>query len=279
MLPGGPGFAGAYMRGTAELFSDVLRSHLIDPHGSGGSTPPADPADYSADGHAHFYEEVRVALGLERVIVFGHSFGATTALTYAARFPESTDRCIAVSPLGVGTEHDDAEGGAAETEMDAALSRHAGASWYPNAKAVWDGWTDAVLAADDPGEVDRMMAVVLPLYTAYPERPEVAAALAGLARDMKSDLAASKAWEDGLYQGVDLRPVLGGVRARTLVVAGELDPICGPAQAHPICEALPNATLELIGDCGHFPNEEAPDRYRRAVTSWLRATHSAGAQA
>ena len=40
MFAGGPGFAAGYMRSTAELFSDVLRSHLIDPHGSGGSTPP-----------------------------------------------------------------------------------------------------------------------------------------------------------------------------------------------------------------------------------------------
>ena len=43
MLPGGPGFAAEYMRRDAELFSDVLQSYLIDPHGSGGSTPPTNP--------------------------------------------------------------------------------------------------------------------------------------------------------------------------------------------------------------------------------------------
>src|SRR5262249_48071353 len=84
MLAGGPGSAAAYMRTSARLFADVLQSHLIDPHGSGGSTAPADPADYSPEGHARYYEEVRQALGLGEVVVFGHSFGATTALTYAA---------------------------------------------------------------------------------------------------------------------------------------------------------------------------------------------------
>ena len=106
MLPGGPGFAAEYMRGDAELFSDVLQSYLIDPHGSGGSTPPADPTHYSPEGHASFYEDTRSALGLGRVVVFGHSFGATTALTYAALYPESVTACIAVAPFGVGIEAD-----------------------------------------------------------------------------------------------------------------------------------------------------------------------------
>lgn len=87
MFPGGPGFAAAYMRGDAELFADTLERVLIDPDGSGASTPPADPADYSSEGHARFYDEARDAFGLETVCVIGHSFGATTALTYAALFP------------------------------------------------------------------------------------------------------------------------------------------------------------------------------------------------
>ena len=89
MFAGGPGFTAACMNGDAELFSGVLRAYLVDPHGSGSSTPPPDPASYSPEGHARFYEEVRRALGLSKVVVLGHSFGATTALTYAALFPEA----------------------------------------------------------------------------------------------------------------------------------------------------------------------------------------------
>lgn len=64
MLPGGAGFGAAYIRGDAALFAGELRSYLVDPHGSGGSTPPADPSQYSPAGHAEFDEEVRLALGL-----------------------------------------------------------------------------------------------------------------------------------------------------------------------------------------------------------------------
>jgi hypothetical protein len=50
MFAGGPGFMASYMNGDAELVSDVLCSYLMDPHGSGLSTPPADAADYSPEG-------------------------------------------------------------------------------------------------------------------------------------------------------------------------------------------------------------------------------------
>src|SRR5437870_4933311 len=97
MFAGGPGFSASYTNGDAELLSDVLCSYPIDPHGSGSSTPPADPADYSPEGHARFYEQVRQALALPKVVVLGHSFGATTALTYAALYPQRTAVCVAVA--------------------------------------------------------------------------------------------------------------------------------------------------------------------------------------
>src|ERR1017187_2969033 len=102
MFAGGPGFTASYMNGDAELLSDVLCSYLIDPHGSGSSTPPADLAGYSPEGHARFYEQVRQALALPQVVVLGHSFGATTALTYAALYPRSTAACVAVAAFGIG---------------------------------------------------------------------------------------------------------------------------------------------------------------------------------
>jgi len=86
LFPGGPGAAGSYMRKFAELSSSIFTNYLIDPHGSGGSTPPTSPDQYSPEGHARFYDEVRAALGLERVTVLGHSFGGGVALAYAALF-------------------------------------------------------------------------------------------------------------------------------------------------------------------------------------------------
>jgi pimeloyl-ACP methyl ester carboxylesterase len=97
-----------------------------------------------------------------------------------------------------------------------------------------------------------------------------AARLDELRSVLKANLAAGQAWEGGLYQSVDLRPLLGRITCPTLVVAGELDFICGPAQAQPIAAATTGSQLVILAGCGHAPSIEAPQAYRHAVTGFLR---------
>jgi pimeloyl-ACP methyl ester carboxylesterase len=268
MFMGGPGFNAELMRDDAELVAGRFASYLIDPHGSGNSSPPESTEAYDHRGHAAFYDEVRQALDLGRVSVHGVSFGGTVALTYAALFPEQTVRCMAVSAFAFGTDADAAQGGEAAAEMEAMLGRHAGASWYPRARATWDGWTDRVLAARDAGEVAAMFGEILPLYCSHPDRPDVAAALADFRSRLKVDLAASKAWETDIYQTIDLGPLLGDIACPTLVVAGELDLMCGPAQAGGIARRVAGAEMVVIPDCGHFPAMESPGPYQRTMLDW-----------
>ena len=270
---GGPGLPARLSRADAELLSGSFAVHLIDPHGSGASTPPSDPSQYDHFGHARFYDEVRRALGLERVTIAGISFGGTVALTYASMFPESTVQCLAVSAFGVGTQVDD---GQAAAEMERMLSRHAGAPWYAEARRVWDGWTDAVLEAQDSAQVDRMLATVLPFYFAHPDQADVHASIEWLQAEIRSDLAAMKSWEGGLYQTIDLRPLLANIICPTLVIAGELDLIGGPAQAGRIAASVPGAELVIVADCGHFVPAEAPEIFRSAVLEWSRSMPKPG---
>jgi len=264
-FPGGPGFSAALLRPDAELLADSFSVHLVDPAGSGGSTPPAEPSQYDHVGHARFYDEVRRALGVERAMIMGHSFGGVVALTYASLYPQHASGCISVASRVVGEQ---VEGQDAAAEMEASLSRHESQPWYPSARAVWDEWTDRVLAAQDPREVDSMMAEVLPLYTANPDSPGVKAMIEEWRADMRSDLAALKVWESGLWQGIDARPLLAQVTCSTLLLVGALDLICGPAQARLIAEALAGAEVVVVPDCGHFIAAEAPDAFRAAIVGF-----------
>ena len=264
MFPGGPGFAADYMLPEAEMFSDLLQSYLIDPHGSGGSTPPRDPVEYTPEGHAAFYEQVREALGLDDVVAFGHSFGAITGLAYCGLFPAAAGALVCVAGSA-------ASGSEADDQWERALGRHSGSDWYPEARAVLDAWTERVLATRDATEIERMMTAVLPLYTAHPDRPEVARALKDMDRYLTADLACLKAWESGVYQSFDLRPLLARIDCPTLVVAGELDFICGPPSAQLIAESVRDATKVVIPDCGHIPVCESPELYREVVEGFLKS--------
>jgi 2-hydroxy-6-oxonona-2,4-dienedioate hydrolase len=265
---GGPGLPARLSRPEAELFADSFSVYLIDPHGSGGSTPPADPSLYDHIGHARFYDEVRKALGLHQVSIAGMSFGGTVALTYTSLYPEATVRCIAVSAFAVGTEADDGE---AAAEMERMLSPHSGAGWYGHARRVWDEWTEQVLSATDAAQVDDMFHAVFPIYFAHPDPADVTVLIEWAGRELRTDLEALKAWEGGLYQGFDLRPMLATIARPTLVVSAELDPICGPAQARQIVAAVPRAELVIVPDCGHFPAWEAPEQFKAIVLDWCRS--------
>jgi proline iminopeptidase len=262
---GGPGFSAALLRQDAQLLADHFAVYLIDPAGSGGSTPPSDPSQYDHIGHARFYEEVRQALEIGPATIMGISFGGIVALTYASLYPEATTRCISVASRAVGEE---IEGDEAVAEMQAFLARHSHQPWYPAARKIWDEWTDRVLAADNAREVDAMMAEVLPLYTADPDRPGVQAMIEEWRRDMKSDLAALKVWESGLWQRIDARPLLAKIECPTLVLVGALDLICGPAQGRLIAAAVPRAELVIVPDSGHFIAAEAPESFRHEIVKF-----------
>jgi proline iminopeptidase len=87
-------------------------------------------------------------------------------------------------------------------------------------------------------------------------------------QDVKSDLAALKVWESGLWQRIDIRPLLAEIRHPTLVLVGALDLICGPAQGRLIAESVPGAELAIVPESGHFIGAEAPDDFRRAVLAF-----------
>jgi proline iminopeptidase len=263
---GGPGFSASLLRDDARLLADVFAVHLIDPPGVGESSPPEDPSQYDHIGHARFYDEVRTALGIEAATVMGISFGGIVALTYAALFQAATTRCIAIATRVTGEEIAAEE---AAAEMQELLARHSDAPWFPEAKQVWDGWTERVLAATEGREVDEMFATVLPLYTADPDQPGVRRLIETWRRDASTNLDAVKVWESGLFQRIDVRPLLQRVQAPTLVLAGELDLVCGPAHARTMGAALPHATVVIIPGAGHFLAAEAPVEFKQAIAAFV----------
>jgi proline iminopeptidase len=262
---GGPGFSATLLRRDAELLADHFAVYLIDPAGSGGSTPPSDPSQYDHIGHARFYDQVRQALGVGPATIMGESFGGIVALTYAALYPDATKSCISVASRAVG---EDVESEEAAAEMQAFLARHSHEPWYPRAREIWDEWTERVLAAEDSREVDAMMAEVLPLYTADPNRPGVQARIEEWRREMKTDLSAAKVWESGLWQKIDVRPLLAKIACPTLVLVGALDLICGPTQGRLIADAVPGAQLSIVPDSGHFIGAEAPEAFREEIVKF-----------
>jgi pimeloyl-ACP methyl ester carboxylesterase len=129
----GPGFTAVISVPDATALAARFTVYLIDPHGSGGSTPPTDASGYTPEGHARYYDEVRAALGIESTAVLGHSFGGSVALSFAAQYPHATEGCVVVSAKLLGF---DVGGHEVDAERERGLARHAHAPWYPEARRV-----------------------------------------------------------------------------------------------------------------------------------------------
>jgi proline iminopeptidase len=97
LLHGGPGLWD-YLEPLADLIEGRV-VHRFDQRGCGGSDPSGEQTMKRLQDDI---EELRVHWGYEKIVVIGHSFGATLALRYAAAYPSSVDRVGFLAGLGLG---------------------------------------------------------------------------------------------------------------------------------------------------------------------------------
>ncbi len=83
-------------------------------------------------------------------------------------------------------------------------------------------------------------------------------------------------WDRALYEAViagndavDLTAHLDAFTLPTLVITGDDDRIVPTDSSIRLAEALPNAGLVVIENCGHIPHEECPDAFLEAVFDFL----------
>lgn len=256
---GGPGFSSLYLADLGGL-ADELELVLLDPRGTGDSTKPVDSRAYELDDYVGDLEELRDHLGLERLQVLGHSHGGLVAIAYAARHPERVERLILASTLARFSPEQ-------ESAMAQAVERSAGEPWYEDARAALEAESAGDFESDE--ELGELALREFPFYFARYGDDE-RAYLETLRRETPN-ADALRLFNTEQMPVFDLRPELGRITAPTLVIAGEDDFITGPPSAVEIGEAIASARTVLLPNTGHFVFVEAPEVFREAVLSFLRA--------
>jgi pimeloyl-ACP methyl ester carboxylesterase len=86
----------------APLVAPHYRTIAVDLRGHGDSDHDPERR-YDYDHHVADLEAVTAALGIERLVLVGHSFGGRTSMLFAARHPE---RMAGLVIVDIGPEHD-----------------------------------------------------------------------------------------------------------------------------------------------------------------------------
>ena len=217
--------------------ADELTLIAWDAPGCGDSSDPPDSfrmEDYAA-ALAAFVE----TLGLGRVHVVGHSFGATLALALARHSPALARSLVLASP-------------------------YAGWAGSLPPEIVTERVEGALAALDDP--VALAKGFVESLFA-----PDVDPALLAHAHLMLGDVrpVGARTMLRAMAQ-CDLRDALGAIRAPTLVLHGSEDVRAPYDVARAIHTAIPGSTLAVLDGVGHECNAEAPAAFNAAVRSFLR---------
>src|SRR4051812_4558917 len=145
VMHGGPGFDHSAMRPDFDHFADIAQVIYFDHRGNGRSWPSPTPSWTLAQ----WGDDVRGlcdALGIEKPIVFGQSFGGMVAQSYATRHPDPPRAVVFPSP-------------AARREMAPSLSifkKKGGAEARRIAQEFWEVGNDE--------QFDEYMKRVMPLY-------------------------------------------------------------------------------------------------------------------
>jgi proline iminopeptidase len=255
--PGGPGFSSLYLGDLAGL-GDELELVLLDPRGTGGSDPAGDPRQYAIADYASDLEELREQLGLEQLLLLGHSHGGVVAVEYAASHPDRVERLILASTLSRhGPEQDAA--------MQQAVEARHGEEWYDDAVDALQTELQGEFA--DGEELMELARRMMPLYYAdFGERER--RHVASLSGDSVC-VDATRLWEKEIWEHFDLRPLLPSLTMPTLVLAGEQDFITGPVCAAELTEGIPASETVVMPGVGHMIFVEGPEQFREAVLSFL----------
>ncbi|MFE0753629.1 prolyl aminopeptidase [Inquilinus sp. NPDC058860] len=273
VLHGGPG-AGIRPGSTRSFDPGAFRIVAFDQRGAGRSTPHAELAGNTTQALVADIERIREALGIDRWLVAGGSWGSCLALAYGQAHP---GRCLGFRLHGIFL--------ASRAEVD---------WWFQGCRVLfpdrWEAFAGFVpeaergdllaayhrrLTGEDP-ELRLAAAISLRTFSAWTQTflpdPEHVASLT----EPKAALAVARIFTHYCVNGAFLQPgqLLHGLgRIRHLpaeIVQGRYDIVTPMATAWALHRAWPEARFTIVDEANHAATDRGLSQALRAATDRLR---------
>jgi pimeloyl-ACP methyl ester carboxylesterase len=214
-----------------------------------GLTRAPQGVTLSGEGLADFVDAFAAKLGLPKFAVAGNSMGGGAAWQLAVRHPERVSALILVDAAGFANDKPPADVPLAFKILRYPIGRKILAN-IDNKPLIDQGLKADVYdkTVITPLIVDR--------FAEFQRAPGHRSILMSL--NMQQN-------------GASAAELLAGVKAPTLILWGENDPLIEPAAARKFAAAIPGATLITYPKVGHLPQLEIPQRSAADVAAFLKA--------
>jgi proline iminopeptidase len=265
LLHGGPGFSHDYL----ECFEDFLppagiEIYFYDQLGCGYSERPEDPSLWTLERYLGEVEQVRAGLGLDRFVLYGHSWGGILGYEYALRYGERLGGLV-ISNMTAGiadyVRYMAELRGRLSAEDQATLARYeaSGRTDAPEYQGVLFGklYAEHVLRLPEfPEPVARTFGKVNPVIYNQMQGPNEFV-VTGSLKDWSR-------WTD-----------LPRIRARTLVMAARHDEM-EPAQMRRVASLIPGSRLFMSERGSHLTMYDDQEAYFAALLDFLKGLPAHG---
>lgn len=255
MLHGGPGTPSSYLAPLQALGDDrpVIR---YDQLGGGRSDHPADTSLWRTQRFVAELQALRDSLGLDEVILYGHSWGTMLAAAYMETKPTGVKGVVFASP---------------------ALSA---ARWTRDADSLItllpDSFQRAIAESNRSGAYDTpaYQAAMRAYYARHLQRDttttpaDTTGAGAGLGVYLHM-WGPSEFRATGNLKAFDATPRLGEIRVPTLFMAGEFDEAT-PATTRDYARLVPGSEMVVVPQAAHMTMIDNPDGTLAPLRAWLR---------
>jgi len=254
-LHGGPGFTHYYLE-AIEALADRRQVIFYDQLGCGNADRPDDLSLWTVDRFVEELAQVRVALGLDDLHLFGSSWGGMLAMQYALdRRPQLHSMTLCGSPASmIRWAADCAELLAAQPEEVRQVIRQHEADGFtacPEYQAALLGFYREHVCRLDPWPVGLERSFAEAGYTVY-----------------NTMNGPSEFTVTGTLKSWDIMDRLGEIDVPTLLVGGRYDE-CRPAHLAEMQSRIPGSELEIIEDASHLCFAEQPEAFGGIVNAFL----------
>jgi proline iminopeptidase len=242
-----------------ESFCTVV---YYEQRGSGRSEAALDKDSYTVAQLIADLEALRLVLNLDRINLFGFSFGAELALEYAAAHPNAVHRVVASSPGSIF-------GSRVQTVQLNNFENVAQGEVLEQIRGIRD------LLISTGNQLDRIWQIV--------DAPTVDRLLFQDADAAERTRANWEEFDQRFTASIDMgehfewinrssrhaSEVLPEVQASTLVTCGLFDRNSGVDINRDVAALIPNSSFVLFEHSAHFPEIEEPERFESVIKTFL----------
>jgi proline-specific peptidase len=259
-LHGGPGSTHHNLE-SLEALADRRRVIFYDQLGCGNSDRPDNPALWTVDRFVEELAQVRAALQLDRLHLFGSSWGGMLAMQYVLdRRPELQSLILCGSPASMPRWAADCEELLGQQPAEVS-------------KVIRDHETDGFTACPE------YQAAILGFYREHfcrlnPWPAGLERSFAGVGHVVYHTMnGPSEFTVTGTLKDWDVMDRLGDIKVPTLLVGGRYDE-CRPAHLEEMRRRIPGSRLAIIEDASHLCFAEQPAEFSTIINSFLDRTGS-----